>query len=260
MSEDGRALALYLLTCPHNTIAGICRLPDGYVCDDMQWSVQRVSEGFAELLRNGFANRCETTKWAWVIKHFEWNEPENPNQRKSALKIFNQVPSDCVWRDDFIENCGKFIGYPQTRDANPFETVSQPVAVAVTVAVTEAVKNKPPVCPPKQKRKGTKITFSEWIAEAKAEGKKPITDYAPVWAYADKVGFPRDWISIAWHAFVDRYGKDPNHATKKYIDWRAVFLNAIKGNWFKLWYVKDGVFALTTVGAQADLSTLEPTT
>lgn len=121
----------------------------------------------------------------------------------------------------------------------------------------EKENTKPPVCPPAKIRKGTKITFSTWIAEVKASGNKPISDYAPVWAYAEKVGIPREWIHIAWLKFIERYGKDPNHATKKYIDWRRVFLNAIEGNWLKLWYAKDGVFALTTVGAQADLSTLE---
>lgn len=56
LSEDGRALALYLLTCPHGTIAGVFRLPDGYASEDLQWTSKRVREGFAELFANGFAN------------------------------------------------------------------------------------------------------------------------------------------------------------------------------------------------------------
>ena len=87
MSEDGRALAMYLLTCPHGTIAGVFRLPDGYACEDLQWDSERVKKGFAELFQNGFANRCETTKWVWIAKHFEWNPPENPNQKKAAATV-----------------------------------------------------------------------------------------------------------------------------------------------------------------------------
>lgn len=119
MTEDGRALALYLLTSPHNTIAGVFRLPDGYVCEDMQWSSERVAKGFAELLAKGFANRCETTKWVWVCKHLDWNAPENPNQWKSAAKIVSSIPDECQWKQSFISNC-----WPQ--ELNPSATVPKP--------------------------------------------------------------------------------------------------------------------------------------
>lgn len=110
MSDDGRYLALYLLTSPHGTISGVFRMPDGYVCDDMQWNKERVSKGFAELLSNGFANRCEMTNWVWLIKHFEWNKPENPNQKKAAAKIASCIPDECCWKPEFMRLCAVFIG------------------------------------------------------------------------------------------------------------------------------------------------------
>ena len=97
MSEDGRILAIYLITSPHSTIAGVFRLPDGYVCEDLQWAEKRVAKGFEELLAKGFANRCETTKWVWVSKFLDWNEPENPNQWKAARKLASQIPATCAW-------------------------------------------------------------------------------------------------------------------------------------------------------------------
>jgi hypothetical protein len=126
LSEDGRALALYLLTSPHSTITGVFRLPDGYVCDDMQWSSERVAEGFAELFRKGFANRCETTKWVWISKHLKWNEPENPNQRKSAAKVALSIPDECVWKADFIGEWGGFLGIEWQPLPNPSRTVPEP--------------------------------------------------------------------------------------------------------------------------------------
>ena len=51
LSEDGRALAIYVLTSPHGTISGAFRLPDGYESEDLQWSSERVKKGFEELLR-----------------------------------------------------------------------------------------------------------------------------------------------------------------------------------------------------------------
>jgi hypothetical protein len=127
LSDDGKLLALYLMTCSHNTIAGVFRLPDGYVSEDMGWDNARVQQGFLELLSKGFANRCATTKWVWVVKHLEWNKPENPNQRKSAAKIAQSVPTDCAWKVDFIQECGVELGITQAAQPNPSETVAQPL-------------------------------------------------------------------------------------------------------------------------------------
>jgi hypothetical protein len=126
MTEDARTLALYLITSPHSTIAGVFRLPDGYVCEDLQWSSERVAEGFQQLLSKGFANRCETTKWVWVAKHLEWNPPENPNQRKSALKVAQSVPDECSWKSEFMRVSGPLLGFEEPSKANPSPTVAEP--------------------------------------------------------------------------------------------------------------------------------------
>lgn len=156
MSEDGRALALYLLTCQHGTIAGVFRLPDGYVCEDIQWDAQRVSVTLCELLANGFATRCEHTKWVFVHKHLEWNPPENPNQKKAAAKMALQVPDSCCWKADFIGKHGAFLGLAEVNQVremepfpNPLQTLPQPVTVTVTVTEEIPSLSKPAVidCP-----------------------------------------------------------------------------------------------------------------
>ncbi len=129
LSDDGRMLALYLLSGPHGTIAGVCRLPDGYVCEDLKWSPKRVSEGFGELFRKGFANRCGTTKWVWICRFLAWNTPENPNQWKAARKIASSVPSNCSWKAAFsrvfeLAAGGESEPLPEP-SGNPFETVPE---------------------------------------------------------------------------------------------------------------------------------------
>jgi hypothetical protein len=126
LSEDGRTLALYLMTSPHTTIAGVFRLPDGYACEDLNWPSERVVEGFAELFRNGFANRCETTKWVWIVKHLDWNPPENPNQRKATAKCAQGIPANCAWRNDFLADRGEALGLEPPVSANPSATLPQP--------------------------------------------------------------------------------------------------------------------------------------
>jgi hypothetical protein len=129
LTEDGRTLVMYLLTCQHGTIAGAFRVPDGYATEDLQWTAERVAAGFAELLRKGFANRCETSKWVWVMKFLEWNPPENPNQRKAAVKVACSVPDSCAWKREFMRVCGPSLGIePPPCDIppeNPSETLGE---------------------------------------------------------------------------------------------------------------------------------------
>lgn len=145
MSEDARTLALYLMTCQHGTTTGVFPLPDGYVCEDIQWSPERVSKGFDELFRKGFATRCEATKWVWIVKHLEWNRPENPNQWKSARKFAERVPDKCKWRKDFLiafsfaETGGKAPALEPS--GNSSETLSKPETETETE--TEGKKRNP---------------------------------------------------------------------------------------------------------------------
>jgi hypothetical protein len=125
MSEDGRSMAIYLLTSPHGTIAGVFRLPDGYACDDLQWDSTRVQSAFAELQQRGFARRCEATKWVWIINHFEWNPLENPNQKKAAAKVANMIPATCAWGGEFFVACGQLFRLEGGGQRNPSGTVPQ---------------------------------------------------------------------------------------------------------------------------------------
>lgn len=130
LSDDAKLLALYLMTSGHGTIAGAFRLPDGYVCEDLKWASERVGKGFAELFSKGFANRCETTKWVWIVKHLEWNRPENPNQRKAVEKLALSVPDACCWKREFMRVCGLADAHEEPADhpekANPQQTLGEP--------------------------------------------------------------------------------------------------------------------------------------
>lgn len=149
LSDDGKMLALYLMTCGHSTIAGVFRLPDGYVAEDLGWGSERVSKGFAELFDKGFADRCGTTKWVWVRKHLEWNKPENPNQRKSAAKIALSVPDSCSWKLDFMRVSGEVLAIDQPDNGNPSETLSKPFLNQEQKQEQEQEEGgKPPVASP----------------------------------------------------------------------------------------------------------------
>lgn len=256
LSDDARHLALYLLTCSHSTIIGAFRLPDGYVCEDMGWESGRVQKGFSELLRNGFANRCETTKWVFVCKHFDWNTPENPNQWKAAKKMAAQIPANCTWLPDFKKLFSVLSGEPLPSSGNPSETLSKPVAVTGAVTETgtgDSGAGAPPPDPKKKKPKGKKITLAEYIEQQTLAKEKLIPEDHAVLRYAQQVGIPNDFLHLAWDKFKSRYTSGDS-AQKKYIDWPAVFDNAVRDNWMKVWFIEAGIYKLTTVGQQAELA------
>lgn len=106
----------------------------------------------------------------------------------------------------------------------------------------------------KSRKKSPKITFKDWLDDIRSSGQKAISEYAPVFDYAEKVGIPVEWIELAWLKFRQRYSTDPNSMRKRYADWRHTFMNAVKDNWMGIWATdREGRFFLTTVGQQAQL-------
>ena len=246
LSEDGRALVLYLLTCQHGTIAGVFRVPDGYACEDLQWGSERVSKAFRDLESKGFATRCEKTKWVWVCKFLEWNRPENPNQRKAAAKCAAMVPSDCRWWGDFTHVYGDLLGLPKAEHSNPCETLSEPFLNQYQEQEQEQ-KEIPPI-PPKGGEKSSPVSLKTWIETVKAKGETPIPEEDPVFVYAEKIGLPDEFLALAWSEFRERYSQP---GAKRYKDWRSVFRKSVQGNWLKLWWHDGESYRLSTAGIQA---------
>lgn len=110
-------------------------------------------------------------------------------------------------------------------------------------------KRKDITTPPIPPAGAKSIGFPEFLQRCKELGEKSIPDDHPVFAYAAEAQIPRDYLALHWFEFKDRYAD----GAKKYKDWRKVFSNSVRGNWFQLWYApKDGgEYQLTTKGVQA---------
>lgn len=115
-----------------------------------------------------------------------------------------------------------------------------------TPSSSSSSSNKKPPIPPKGGNPA--ISLSTYLEKCKQEGCKPIAEDNPVFAYAKKIGLPSDFLKLQWLEFKSRYGL-PN--SKRYKRWDTVFYKSVQGNWFKLWYVENGDYGLTTVGQQA---------
>lgn len=123
-----------------------------------------------------------------------------------------------------------------------------------TETETEGEREDAPVgAPPAPQRKPKGgITLTTYLAECEAKGVKAIPEDDAVFAYAERVGLPVEFLALAWQWFRAKYGPDGTGRAKRYTDWRATFRNAVKDGWPKFWAIdQSGEYYLTTAGKQA---------
>ena len=110
----------------------------------------------------------------------------------------------------------------------------------------------PPPTPEKLKGKKPQreqIPLAVYLESCKAARIKPIPDDHSIKAWATDAGIVSEMMQITWVLFRERYTLDERAKGKRYKDWPGHFANAVKGNWFKLWYTgDDGRPAWSTVG------------
>lgn len=91
-----------------------------------------------------------------------------------------------------------------------------------------------------------KVEIGTWLNSLNGADAIPGDD--PVFKYADDSGIPIDFLALSWIRFRD----DMRERKTRKINWRAHYRNAVKGNWYKLWWIApDGECKLTTAGEQA---------
>lgn len=143
-------------------------------------------------------------------------------------------------------------------------TVTDSVTVTETVTVTDSVNKgyrigKAGVTesvttkenPTKEiQKKGARpeITFKTWMKQCETDGVLPIPEDDPVFAYAAEMDLPIDFIRYAWVEFKRKYAQ----TSKRYKNWNQHFQNAIRENWYGVWFEKEGSWGLTTRGKQIE--------
>ena len=118
------------------------------------------------------------------------------------------------------------------------EGKGEEIAGAEAPAVTDPEKPK--------KSKAPAVTITTWLTSL--DGADAIQADDPIFDYADKAGIPSDFLDLSWLRFVEAY-KDSG---KRQSGWPATYRNAVKGNWYKLWWFNPaGECLLTSTGEQA---------
>ncbi|MBQ3300852.1 MAG: hypothetical protein IJH04_01645 [Eggerthellaceae bacterium] len=101
---------------------------------------------------------------------------------------------------------------------------------------------------PPTAKPASKVAFRVWLRSL-PEGSMAIPEDHAVFAYAERVGIPAEFLKLAWDWFQRRYSQ----SEKKYSarGWPKIFQDSVEGNWAKAWWVDPGgEYKLTTVGLQ----------
>jgi len=240
-----------------------------YLCDATSQNRKTVIDNIRRLVDDGYIiDTGERRGRTASIKQYRLNvgavpkpvrlkHPENGTAKESQKRDYlaETVPETELLSDTET-------GTTQ-EEAVPFSDGSSPVfgheAVPKTGhgTVSEPSTNRqedarecasPPPAAAKPKTQKQKITFRTFAERTKAEGQELIPGDDPIFRWAEDVGLPDGWLLLVWQEFRRRY----RESDKRYADWRQVFRNAVRGNWFRFWWAdEDGRMALTTVGITA---------
>lgn len=135
----------------------------------------------------------------------------------------------------------------------PGSNLYQPVGTTMSevLAKEEANKlNKEAKASVRRGKRKMLRRFDDWVSGCKADGVKPVPPDDAVFKYAEEIGLTVDFIRLAWMEFGRQYG---GPEAKTYIDWNKHFQNAVRKNWFKLWFHNGDGWSLTTSGKQLEV-------
>lgn len=204
------------------------------IAEMAKMSKSRVSEVLKELEAMGALDvvYTRTGRMIGIIDDYAALCSENP---KPEVRTVSENPNPEV-RDSrtLSKYSNKYINNPPVVPQKPEEALTGPADADASA----------PLAPSSVKRKKLQ-TLDEYAAACKAAGVKLIPETDPVFAFADRVGIPRDWLYLCWREFARRNREQG----KRQRDWPQTFRNCVRSNWYGLWKVaRDGSVFLTSEG------------
>ncbi|USE35898.1 hypothetical protein [Endozoicomonas sp. SCSIO W0465] len=106
LSDDGKLLALYLLTTHHGNLLGIFRMPMGYIATDLKWDMEKTIQTFDELETKRFAKRSSNGDLIVINNYTKHNRTENNRQLDARLRLVLTLPENL---DDLLPEAANVI-------------------------------------------------------------------------------------------------------------------------------------------------------
>jgi hypothetical protein len=174
--------------------------------------------------------------WLLASEYDDGKIPADLNKIAFRLRIYATELEDAL---SHLISSGFFICYQDASE--PLAECLPRVREREYKAEKEKEKTKAPVS-----AKRSAIGIDAWLETLGDSEAVPASD--PIFDYADKAGIPIGFLELSWKRFCE--DMRDRGARKK--DWRAHYRNAVKANWFKLWWFDShGECKLTTTGEQS---------
>lgn len=142
LSDDGRMLMMYLMTCRHKNRLGCYVLDLSYGAADLQWPVIRVREALAELVASDRVRHDPSNRIVLITRFLKHNKLENHKVVTGAMSELRSLPDTPLLVEllarvekyhvahyvPLIEELGNRIGNGIPNDMpNPIDTVAPPI-------------------------------------------------------------------------------------------------------------------------------------
>lgn len=201
-----------------------------------------------ELAQHGFIIRYQIDGASYIqISKFSTHQTPHYSEKHSAIKppTLQEIP--CHQEAPNPDNSEK---------VGVIKRGSQPPDSLIPDSLNPEI---PPLPPDGGKPSPAKaVQFKTFLSDCKASGENAIADYRPVFAYAEQLGIPLEFVQLAWFEFGRQFGEGGVSESKRQKDWRRTFRNYVEKGYLRLWWTTpDGKHELTTLGRQAQLANAE---
>ena len=93
-SDEARYLYLFLLTCEHQTSAGVFRLKDAYATADLRWPMERYLAARKLLVEADLVKFDLTSGYVLITRWFKHNPPMNESHLKGVARVIHKMPCE----------------------------------------------------------------------------------------------------------------------------------------------------------------------
>lgn len=267
---EALVVGLYLMTSPSSNMLGLFAQPVMYMAYETGLGIEGATKGLELCIKAGFCSYDADSEFVFVHEMARYqiaSELKASDLRcKGIQKDYNNLPDNPFLGAFFDRYASAFhlserrgIKAPskphrsqeqeqeQEQEKDPSSLRSEGGAAKTPPPPPAPSGPRPPAAPaPRKKRE--QITLTAYLALCKAAGVKPVPDDHAIRTWCQDANISAEMLQVAWVLFRERYTEDEKAKGKRYKDWATHFGSAVKGNWFKLWFVGDGGIAWTSTG------------